>query len=311
MTMKKIYILICFLGLGLGLQAQQDSHWSQYMFNHLAINPAYAGSWNYTTANLIYRRQWVNIPGSPTSQAFTMHGPSRNQNHGFGMSFYNDKIGVTRNTHLNLSYAYRIPLGEKARLSFGLSGAVENVNNAFSGVNTYSTINGGPADPSFSGNTNVWLPNAGAGAFLNTQHFYFGLSAPDLIENDLREGTGNETAQESRHYFVSTGFFTGTEASKVRFKPSLLFKYQPNSPWGLDLNAQFLLDNKFWLGASYRLNDALVGMIQWQASNWFRVGYAYDYSISELSDYTSGSHEFLLGFDLNFEKRGMVSPRWF
>lgn len=307
--MKKIYILFCLLGLGFGLQAQQDSHYSQYMFNHLAINPAYAGSWNYLTTNLIYRKQWLNIDGAPTTQSFTLHAPSRNQRHGFGFSIYNDKIGVTRSTMANLAYAYRIPLGENANLSFGLHGTIENINNTFSTVSTGSLIQNGIDDPTFSQNLNVWLPNVGAGALFNTRHFYLSLSAPDLIENEIGDNTVANT--EVRHFFASTGFIIGSEDAPVKFKPSLLLKYQPNSPVGLDLNAQFLLKNRVWLGASYRLEDAVVGMFQWQISPWLRLGYAYDYTISELSTATSGSHEFLLGFDLNFERKGMVSPRWF
>lgn len=307
--MKKIYILFCLLGFGLGLQAQQDSHYSQYMFNHYAINPAYAGSWNSLTANLLYRKQWLNIDGAPTTQSFTLHAPSRNRRHGFGFSLYNDKIGVTRSTMLNLGYAYRIPLGANANLSFGLQGTVENINNTFSTVTTGSDITSGMVDPTFSQNLNVWLPNVGAGALLSTRHFYLSLSAPDLIENEIGDNTTANT--EARHFFASTGFMIGKEEAKVKFKPSLLLKYQPNSPVGLDLNAQFLFVDKVWLGASYRLEDAVVGMFAWQVAPWFRLGYAYDYTISELSTATSGSHEFLLGFDLNFERKGMVSPRWF
>ena len=309
--MKKIYIILLFLGCGFGVQAQQDSHFSQYMFNQLALNPAYAGSWGHATANLIYRKQWLSIAGAPTSQAFTLHGPSRNQRHGFGFAFYNDKIGVTRDTHVNLSYAFRIPTGEKSHLAFGINGAVENFDSRLNEVSTGSQITGGAADPSFNQGVNFWLPNAGAGVWFNSEHFFLGLSSPDLIQNDLDGDNQIEGAEESRHFFASTGIITGNEESAVRFKPSVLFKYQPTAPWGLDINAQFLLNNKLWLGASWRMDDALVGMVQWQASSWFRIGYAYDYPISDLADFTSGSHEFLLGIDLNFFRKGMVSPRWF
>lgn len=307
--MKKIYLIICFLGLGLGLHAQQDSHYSQYMFNHLAINPAYAGSWNFVTANLIYRKQWVDVAGAPTTQSFTLHGPSRNERHGFGLSFYNDRIGVTRSTNINLGYAYRILFNNNVRLSFGLQGTVENFNADFTSVTTGSGIQNGILDPTFGQNLNLWMPNVGAGALFYSNHFYLSLSAPDLLENQLGENTAANT--EARHFFASTGFRIGAEDARVKFLPSLLLKYQPNSPIGLDLNAQFLLADKVYLGASYRLEDAVVGMFQWQASSWLRLGYAYDYPLNTLGAYTSGSHEFLLGFDLNFQRKGMVSPRWF
>lgn len=309
--MKKLYILLCFLGCGLGLQAQQDAHFSQYMFNHLALNPAYAGSWNHLTANFIYRDQWTGINGAPTSQTFTLHAPSRNQRHGFGFGFYNDKIGVTRNTSINLSYAYRIPLGNNAQLAFGLNGTVENFRSGLNEVTTGSQITGGVVDPSFSSLVNLWLPNVGAGAFLNTNHFYAGLSSPDILENDLNEDGRTDGAAESRHFFGTMGFITGTDESPVRFKPSLLFKYQPNAPSSIDFNAQFLLNNKLWLGASYRVSDAIVGMVQWQTGSWFRIGYAFDYPISDLRVFNAYSHEFLLGIDLDFLRKGVVSPRWF
>lgn len=309
--MKKIIILLCMFGMSLGLYGQQDPQYSQYMFNHLALNPAYAGSWGYLTSTFIYRKQWVNLNGAPTTQSFTFHAPSRNQRHGFGASFFNDQIGVTRHTNLNLSYAYRIPLGGNANLALGLSGAIGNVNNQLGGVRTGSVITGGLADPAFQGDVNVWLPNAGTGLFFSTKHFYLGLSAPDLIENDLQGDNTSSRASESRHYFATTGLVIGKDDAMVKFKPSVLLKFQPNSPMTFDLNAHFLFADKFWLGASYRLDDAIVGMVEWQISSWLRIGYAYDYTISDLSSYTSGSHEFMLGLDLNFKRQGIVSPRWF
>lgn len=309
--MKKLYIILCFLGCGLGLQAQQDAHFSQYMFNHLALNPAYAGSWNYLTGNIIHRSQWTGIEGAPKTQSVTLHAPSRNQRHGYGFGLYNDYIGVSRNTHVNLSYAYRIPLGENAKLSFGLNGTVENYRNRLNEVTTGSQITGGVVDPSFSNLVNLWLPNVGAGIFFYNKCFYAGLSSPDILENDLDGNDQVEGASESRHYFATVGTIIGPEDASVRFKPSVLYKYQPNSRSSLDLNAQFVFNNKFWLGASWRLDDAVVGMVQWQATSMFRFGYAFDYPLSDLRVFNAYSHEFLLGFDLDFLRKGIVSPRWF
>jgi len=313
--MKKYLIIICIAVLGNGLFAQQDSHYSQYMFNHLAINPAYAGSAGYISSTLIYRKQWVNVEGAPTTQSFAVHGPSNNLRHGFGLAFYNDEIGVTRTSTLNLAYSYRIPLNDIATLSFGLHGTVENISNRLSGVRTTSLISSSSQDPAFANNLNLWRPNAGAGVFFNTNHFYLGLSAPDLIENSVN-GTNevlgvDDQARERRHFFVHTGFITGTDESPFRFKPSFLLKYVPGAPINFDVNAQFWIQNRVWLGASYRLEDAVVGMLGIQLTNWLNVGYAYDYTISELSNVSNGSHEIMLGIDLNFKRMGMVSPRWF
>ena len=169
--------------------------------------------------------------------------------------------------------------------------------------------------PFVANNLNLWRPNAGAGVFFNTNHFYLGLSAPDLIENSVN-GTNevlgvDDQARERRHFFVHTGFITGTDESPFRFKPSFLLKYVPGAPINFDVNAQFWIQNRVWLGASYRLEDAVVGMLGIQLTNWLNVGYAYDYTISELSNVSNGSHEIMLGIDLNFKRMGMVSPRWF
>lgn len=308
--MKKFVILLCMFGMALGMKAQQAPQYSQYMFNHMALNPAYAGSWGFLTTTFIYRKQWVNLNGAPTTQSFALHAPSRNQRHGFGMSFFNDQIGVTRMSNLNLAYAYRIPLGGNATLALGLQGAIGNYNNQLGGVRTGSLITNGTTDPAFQGNVNVWIPNAGTGVFFSTKHFYLGLSAPDLIENNLHD-SDDPNGGGRRHYFATSGLVIGKEEAAVKFKPSVLLKFQPSTPMGLDLNAHFLFVDRFWLGVSYRVEDAVVGMFEWQISPWFRIGYAYDFTLSQLSDYSSGSHEFMLGIDLNFKSKGMVSPRWF
>ncbi len=309
---KYILILLCVLGLGNVAFGQQDPHYSQYMFNHLVLNPAYAGSWGFLTSNLIFRKQWVGFDGAPETQSFSMHAPSRNDRHGFGLGFVNDKIGVTHTTGLNFDYAFRIHLGKNARLALGLQGAVENYRANMGGVRTGSDITGAGSDPAFQGSSiNVWLPNAGAGVFFHTKHFYLGASAPRLITQDLNDGNAGSIAVQSRHYFFTTGLVFGKDEAAVKFKPSVLVKYEPQSPISVDLNAHFLFADRLWLGVSYRTEDAIVGMIQLQAFKWLRIGYAYDHVTSDINPYAAASHEFLLGLDLNFKQKAMVSPRYF
>lgn len=311
--MKKRLVLIFWMAVAaLGLQAQQEPMYSQYMFNHLNLNPAYAGKDGYFSSALLFRQQWMGIEGAPTTQNLVLHGPSANDRHGFGMSLYNDKIGITNNTSVGLSYAFRIHLGKKARLALGLSGQMTNYRANFGSVRTGSDIDPTVGtDPSFSGNqVNLWVPNAGAGLFFHTQRFYLGASAPRLIEQSLaNKGTSSEAVQ-ARHFFFTTGVMLGAEEASVKFRPSILAKFQSAGGPQFDFNAHFLFIDRFWLGASFRTEDAIVLMAEWNILQWLRIGYAYDYVNSDLSTYTSGSHEFMLGVDLNF-KKAMVSPRYF
>lgn len=313
--MKK-HILLALIGVLVmagGLRAQQDPMYSQYMFNHQVLNPAYAGSWGFLTSTFIYRKQWIGVNGAPETQSFSFHTPSKNDRHGFGMSFVGDQIGVTKTTGFNAAYAYRIHLTEKARLAFGLQGSLDNYRANFGDVRTGSDIDPSiGTDPAFNGNSvNLWLPNAGAGVFFHTKRFFAGASSPKLIQHDLNGDNAASIAQLSRHFFFTTGVVIGREESFLKFKPSILAKFNPASPMQFDFNAHFLLGDRLWLGATYRTEDALVAMVQLQLFQWLRMGYAFDYITSELNTYGNASHEFMLGIDLNFKRKAMVSPRYF
>ncbi|MEY3443262.1 MAG: hypothetical protein RLZZ519_1543, partial [Bacteroidota bacterium] len=234
--------------------AQQDPMYSQYMFNHQVLNPAYAGSWGYLTSTLIYRKQWVGMNGAPETQSFAMHLPSKNDRHGFGIGFVGDQIGVTRTTGFSAAYAYRIHLGENARLALGLQGSLDNYRANFGEVRTGSTIdpNLNAPDPAFSGNSvNLWLPNAGAGVYFHTKRFFAGASTPRLVLHDLNSNNTASIAHLSRHFFFTTGLVLGREESFLKFKPSILMKMSPAAPVQFDFNAHFLLGDRLWLGASY------------------------------------------------------------
>jgi type IX secretion system PorP/SprF family membrane protein len=311
--MHKKWTLWLWMMMGaLTCAAQQEPMYSQYMFNQLSINPAYAGKDGYFSSALLFRQQWTGINGAPTTQNLVLHGPSANDRHGFGLSLYNDRIGVSNNSSVGLSYAFRIHLGENARLCLGLSGALTNYRADFGGVRTGSDIHPGQLDdPSFTGRRiNLWIPNAGTGVFFHTRRFYAGASAPRLLEQSLAPRDAASQAKQARHFFFTTGVMLGEEMAAVKFRPSILAKYQPATGMQFDLNAHFLFVDRFWLGASWRTEDALVLMAEWNIAQWLRIGYAYDYARSSLSTYTSGSHEFMLGVDLNF-KKAMISPRYF
>lgn len=314
MKTRIILSLIGAMMMSMGAFAQQDPMYSQYMFNHQVLNPAYVGSWGHFTATAIHRLQWVGLNGAPRTSSFSFHTPSHNDRHGLGMGFVNDKIGATTTTGVNAAYAFRIHLGKNARLALGLQGSLDNYRVNFNDVRTGSTIDPGlnPSDPSFNGNNfSRWFPNAGVGLFFHTKRFFAGASSPRLILHDLNDNNPLSLAKMSRHFFFTTGVVLGREEAAVKFKPSILFKYTPAAPLNFDLNAHFLIKDKLWLGVSYRTEDAVVGMVQLQLLQFLRMGYAFDYITSDLNSYGGTSHEFMLGFDLNFKQRAMVSPRYF
>ena len=306
--MKKIYIIIAFVLAAGGVFSQQAEQYSQYMFNQLVINPAYCGARDNFSATLLAREQWIGLPGRPSTQSFSMHGPTRNQKHGFGLALVNDKLGVTRDVTVNGIYAYRIHLGEHARLSLGLQGTVTNFRSNLSGVQTGEQ---GTMDPAFVGNDiNIWIPNAGAGLWFNTKRFYLSGSIPKILTNTLGDENTTVEARQFRHFFINSGLVIDF-GPNVKWKPSVMLKNTQASPLTADLNTHFLFKEKVWLGASYRIDDAVVLMAEWQISRLFRIGYAYDINISDLNPYNQGSHEFMVGMDLNFENMAMVSPRYF
>lgn len=302
--MRKLYILTFFLLLStVAAFGQQYPQYSMYMFNGLVLNPAYAGSRENVSMVGILRRQWVGLDGGPATESFSIHGPSRNLRHGFGATIYNDKVGVEKQFNVNFSYAYRILTGENSALSLGLSGEMNNYR--------LDMAEAFPNDPTLAANSiNVWQPNVGTGVYFNSRRLYVGASIPHLLENNRYDGTTNGvTSTQVRHYLLTGGIVLGGKA--VKFKPSTLIKVVPGSPLSVDLNGSFLFADKLWLGASWRLKDAVAVIFEWQVTNAFRFGYAYDFGISDLRPVHSGSHEFMLGIDFRSRGKGHISPRYF
>lgn len=291
----------------LDVKGQQDPLYSQYMFNQLAFNPAYAGSRGSLSGVFLMRRQWLNLDGSPTTGALTLHGPSKDERHGFGFSFIHDRIGITRQNFASVSYAYRLPFAG-GNLAFGLRGGVTQYANMFSELNPLEVD---PMDPGV--NLSVLLPRAGAGLFYSLERFYLGVSVPNLLTPYYQfedTGVGQFSSRQEQHFFAVTGavFPLG---DNIEFRPSIVGKYVNNAPFQADFNAALFLRKTLWVGVGYRTGDAVLGMMEIVTKKGFRIGYAYDYTISGLSSINSGSHELLLGFDLNGGKKKVISPRYF
>lgn len=309
--LKRI-ITVLLVSLSLGSTAQQDLLVSQYMFNHLLLNPAYAGSHEYMMATLLYRKQWVDFKGAPETQVASLHGPLGLSQFGWGALISHDKIGVTDRTDAYLNAAYHLKVGPKMHLSLGLRG----------GGGYYSYKNSDltywdEGDPAFAGNrVSKFLPNVGAGLYLYSKKFYAGLSVPTIISYDPSKSLsfdvsgGDVVPHQVRHYFATVG--TAIELSQdVVMKPSVLVKYVDNAPVEADFNINFLLANTVWIGGSYRTGDSFVGILELQLSKKLRLGYSYDFTFTDIKDYSSGSHEIMLGYDFGYDIMKIKTPRYF
>ena len=304
-----LVLLVCFAFCCSGqVFGQQDPEYSQYMFNGLAYNPAYAGSRDALSATLLLRKQWVQIDGAPRTGSFSIHGPSRNERHGFGMSLVQDRLGVTSQTFVNGSYAFRFPMGP-GRLAFGLEGGITHFQNRFSDINL---IDPDQANPGTS--VSALLPTFGTGAYYNTERFYLGLSVPNLLAGEYfryKDQTAQQLASSQElHYFGTMGLVLPL-TENVKFKPSMVAKWVANSPLEFDFNAALLFHQRLWLGAGYRTGDALIFMLEYFTPKGLRFGYAYDHTITELGSVNTGTHEIMLGFDLVPKKTKIITPRYF
>lgn len=305
--MKRILHISLLIFLAFGAKAQQDPLFTQYMFNRLLINPAYAGSRDQMSIVGIWRQQWVGWEGAPVTQSFGMHTPTADQRHGFGLHVLNDRIAFTSNTLASFSYAYRIPLGE-GKLALGLTAGMNSYLVRLTEVETWQ-----PGDVSFEngGDFQRWIFKAGPGVYYSNKRWYGGLSIPNIVPNRLYDDFYEQlTAHTSRHYFLMGGYLLNL-GPWLQFRPSFLLKYTRGAPAALDLSGAFFIKERILLGASFRPQNSVSGLFQIYLTKLLRLGYAYDHSISALSNYNSGSHEFMLGFDLGFQKVKMVSPKLF
>jgi len=304
--MKNFYILISILFVGLGTsQAQQLPQFTQYMYNTISINPAYAGSRDGLSLTALNRNQWAGIDGGPNTQTLSIHSPLRNEKVGLGLSVINDKAGYEKYTYIYGDFSYTIDVSDATTLSFGIKGG-------FSYYNLDEDLFSEPsvlADPFFSDNFNKWTPNVGAGLYLSAQDWYIGLSAPKLINNDNNE-FNQYVALEQVHYYLTGGYvFDLSDTWKLR--PTALVKATSGAPLSFDMTGTVIFDEKLYLGATYRVDDAIGAFVDFQIFEPLRIGYAYEYTISDLQPYSNGSHEIMLIYELRYKNTKYKSPRFF
>lgn len=310
--MKKIYSIAIVALLSLSATAQQDPHYTQYMYNMNVINPAYAGSKENLSMGLLYRKQWVDIQGAPETFTFSGHTPI-GKNVGLGLSAISDKIGPVNEQNLYADFSYTLNLGGEHKLAFGIKAGA-----TFHKVGLFSDIGNGfvpqPNDPAFSENVdNVYL-NFGSGLFYYTDNYYFAVSVPNMFKAkhlDVRDnGQEREFGSETQHYFI-TGGYVFDLSPNVKFKPFAMLKTAFGAPSSVDVSTNFLFNERFEIGATYRLEDSFGAMVNFAVTPSIRIGYAYDHIVSDLNVTTPASHEIILLFDLNFPKKVSRSPRFF
>ncbi|RDK88240.1 PorP/SprF family type IX secretion system membrane protein [Marinirhabdus gelatinilytica] len=304
--MKKILILTLIAAFfwSQDSQAQQDPQYTQYMYNMNVVNPAYAGSKESLSITALYRKQWSGLDGAPETFTVSGHSPISDKI-GLGLSAIKDELGPISETNVYADFSYTLDLGATTKLAFGLKAGV-----TFHDVGLTSLELQDPGDPFFSQDINNTYPNIGAGAFLYGDNYYIGLSVPNMLNSVHLDENGLKYGNETNHYFATAGYVFQV-SDNFKLKPSVLVKSAFDAPLSFDGNLNALFYDMFEIGASYRLDDSFSGLVGFQATDFIRIGYAYDRVISDIEAVASSSHEIILTFDLMFKKRTLRSPRYF
>jgi type IX secretion system PorP/SprF family membrane protein len=273
--------------------SQEKTVYTQYMFNMLAINPAYAGSQNILNATAYYRKQWVGLDGAPNTQTFSIHSATKKKKIGLGVFAMRDGIGVHSEVNFYTCYAYKIKLTRKSILSMGLQAGFNNLSSDYKRLTLAD-----PDDPNFADKAK-FSPNVGAGLYYYLANkAYIGFSVPYLIKNRVLPKSINSLGKQARYYFLSAGYVMNLNQD-IKLKPSTLIRYEEGAPLGMDLNANFILKEVVNIGGSYRSGDAASLIMLLQLTPRWQLGYAYDFTTSGLNRFSRGSHEILLNYRVN------------
>lgn len=301
--------LLVWLGVVGGLQAQQDAQYTQYMYNTVSVNPAYAGSRGNLSIAGLHRSQWLGLEGAPKTQTLNVHSPIGYRGVGLGISVVNDQIGPTSETYFDADFSYTVLVSAEARLSFGLKASAHMLDIRFSEL----TLDPNNPDATLQQDIqNQFSPNIGAGVYYHTEKFYAGLSVPRFLETKHFDESSLSTAKEQMNFYFITGYVWDFHPL-WKFKPALLTKMTLGAPLQLDLSANFMYNEKFIMGAAYRWDAALSAMVGFNISRSFLIGLAYDREVTELGGtaFNDGSFEVILRYDF-FRTVGKIkSPRFF
>ncbi len=303
-----IFMLFCVL-LSVTVYTQQDAQYTQYMYNTISVNPAYAGTRDVLSISALHRSQWVGLEGAPKTQTLSLHSPiNKSKKLGLGLSVVNDKIGPTSETYFDIDISYSI-FFEEGRFSFGLKGGGNLLNVDFSKLNPYN-----PEDQELQNNiNNKFSPNVGVGFYYSyLNKWYIGLSVPDLLETKYFESSSVSTGKERMSFYAIGGYVFDLNYN-IKFKPAVLTKLTSGAPLQVDLSANFLISEKVTLGAAYRWSAAFSAMTGIQVSDNLMLGFAYDTEVTDLGNtrFNKGSYEVFLRYEFLDKLYKILSPRFF
>jgi type IX secretion system PorP/SprF family membrane protein len=301
--MKKKLLVFALMVSGLLSYGQQDSQFTQYMYNTVNINPAYAGSRGVMSIFALHRAQWVGLNGAPVTNALSINTPLSRSNVGLGISIINDKIAAAQENTFSTDLSYTITTSESFKLSFGIKGTANIFNVDASQLH--------PVDPNDDSlqNYNKFTPNVGAGVYFYSDKAYVGFSVPNFIESERYSDNEVAILKEKINYYLMAGYVFELN-DVIKFKPAMLTKVVQGAPIQMDISGNIMFMNKFSIGVAYRLNAAISALAGFQVTNGLFIGYGYDYETTNLRNFSSGSHEIFLRYEI-FNNNQIITPRLF
>ena len=302
--MKTRILLFALMFTGMASYAQQDAQFTQYMYNTINVNPAYAGSRGAMSIFALHRTQWVGLDGAPVTNTVSVNTPLNGSNLGLGVSLINDKIGPIQDNSFSADISYTIPTSETYKLSFGIKATAELFNLDVTKLNPVDAT-----DASLQ-NYNKFSPNIGAGIYLHSDKAYVGFSIPNFIETQNYNDNQVAIYKQKINYYLMAGYVFNM-GDAVKFKPALLTKMVQGAPLQVDVSGNFMFNDKFMVGIAYRWSAAMSAMVGFQVSDGMYIGYGYDRETTYLKNYNSGSHEIFLRYEIfnNIDK--ITTPRFF
>jgi type IX secretion system PorP/SprF family membrane protein len=302
-------IKFTFLGLLIlcvnSIYSQQEAQYSQYMYNTISVNPAYAGSRNVLSVLALHRSQWVGFDGAPTTSTFSINTPIPETNLGLGISAISDRIGPTEQNTFSGDISYTVRLNEKTNLSFGVKGTA-----SFFSFDQYKVTPFQANDPKWRSVSTRLSPNFGVGTFLHSDKYYLGVSIPNIMESNFYNDNDIAINSQRMNYYLIGGYVFDV-SNAIKFKPAVVSKIVTGAPLQLDLSGNAMFMNKFVLGAAYRWDAAVSGLAGFQVNDALFIGYSYDFDTTSLSRYNFGSHEVFIRYEFVYKKDKLVSPRFF
>ncbi|MDX6191385.1 type IX secretion system membrane protein PorP/SprF [Flavobacterium sp. Fl-318] len=305
--MRRKLILFVILFTVIASHAQQDAQYTQYMYNTININPAYAGSRGVLSVFGLYRTQWVGLDGAPKTGTLSVNTPINNSHVGVGVSLVSDKIGPTNENTLSADLSYSVQVSAESKISFGIKGSANLFNLDINKLNLADQ-----GDPQFQDFSNKFNPNIGAGVYWHSDKAYVGLSVPNFIETNRYDDNDIVIYKDKINYYFMTGYvFNLDDYQYIKFKPAALVKMIQGVPLQVDVSANFMFNDKFVAGLAYRWNASLSAMAGFQVTDGLYIGYGYDRETTRLNNYNSGSHEIFLRYEFFSNKGKMITPRFF